>query len=225
MICEKCGAELGNNDTVCSKCGHQLATGENAASSASAPAMTKEESIALAEKLIDEYGSLEKLQQELNENLSVISKPMPAPKHHAAFKFFWPYMVGAVVTVNVLYFLGYILYISLDTPLLFSLLSAIGVIAMIVILIVGGKTAVKRRNELNIQVDNRNQSERKKYRETQEKTELLKTQYANKKNSLSIYNDIVPLKNRNSRHMIRVKSLLQTNKAETFADALKLITD
>ena len=101
MICAKCGAELEANDTFCRKCGSQIESGEDTSSAVPAPAMTKEESIALAEKLSDEYGELEKLQQELNENLSVISKPMPTPKHHAAFKFFWPYMVGAVVTVNV----------------------------------------------------------------------------------------------------------------------------
>ena len=216
IICKQCGAPMGDNAISCGKCG---------AENTERVGLDKQD-------LLAKLGRFKQLLDESSELAPKIRPQFEFPTSSSCnfakksfMRYFWPYMVGAVVTVNVLYFLGYILYISLDTPLLFSLLSAIGVIAMIVILIVGGKTAVKRRNELNIQVDNRNQSERKKYREIQEKTELLKTQYANKKNSLSIYNDIVPLKNRNSRHMIRVKSLLQTNKAETFADALKLITD
>ena len=94
---------------------------------------------------------------------------------------------------------------------------------MVIILIVGGKSAVNKRNELNFQVDNRNQSERKRYRETQEKTEILKTQFAVKKNKLKTYNDMVPLKFRTSRHMNRVKALIQTGKAESFTDAIALL--
>jgi hypothetical protein len=96
---------------------------------------------------------------------------------------------------------------------------------MAIILIVGGKTAVNKRNALNFQVDNSNQTQRKRYRDIQEKTETLKTKYAAKKDELSIYNDLVPLQYRNSRHMERVKSLILTGKAENFADAVKLLTN
>ena len=55
-FCSKCGAELLPNDLFCAKCGAQ-----NDISEPVIPQMTKEESLAFADKLIAEYRKLEKL--------------------------------------------------------------------------------------------------------------------------------------------------------------------
>lgn len=185
--------------------------------------MTKEESIALAEKLSGDYGELEKIINEIDENKTIISKPIPSAKHHAAFKFFWPYLVAAVVTVNVLYIIGYFLSLAARSSTILAIFSFIALIALVVILIVGGKVATTKRDALNYRVDSDVQMQRKKYRDLQTKTDSLQNVYSVKKSKLDKYNDLVPLQFRNSRYMDRVKALLMTGKAEEFSEAVALL--
>lgn len=186
--------------------------------------MTREESIALAEQLSSDYGELENIRKEINDNKETISKPLPTAKHHAAFKFFWPYLVGAVVTVNVLYFIGFFISMSAGTDTALAVFSFIALAAMIVILIVGGNTAKAKRDALNYRVDSDVQMQRKRHRELQEKTETLETVYSVKKSKLEKFDDLVPVQYRNSRHMDRVKTLIQTGKAEELSEAVALLS-
>ncbi len=186
--------------------------------------MTREESIDLAVQLSSDYGELEKIRKEISDNKEIISKPLPTAKHHAAFKFFWPYLVGAVVTINVLYVIGFFISLGAGSSAALSVFSVIGLVAMIVILIVGGKTATANRDALNYRVDSDIQMQRKRHRELQEKTESLQNIYSVKKSKLDKYNDLVPVQYRNSRHMDRVKALIQTGKAEEFSEAVALLS-
>ena len=99
-FCSKCGFRI-NDEAFCPMCGEKTERFE--APSGEPVSMSKEESIAFAEMLSKEYGELEKMSTEINENKTVISQPIPSVKHHAAFKFVWPYLVAAVVALNVFY--------------------------------------------------------------------------------------------------------------------------
>ena len=217
----KCGLELQDDDVFCAKCGNKIEKIiEDNSESAALPSMTKDESIELAEKLKKEYGDLEKMQKEINENKTIISKPIPPAKHHAAFKFFWPYLVASVVSINALYLLGYILTLASQAAGFLYTFSIIGLITAVVLLIVGGKTATSKRDSLNCQVENEMQYKRKKHKELQEKTTSLQNRYSVKKTQLEKYNDLVPLQFRTSRYMERVKALIMTGKAENFIEAI-----
>ena len=186
--------------------------------------MTKEESIALAEQLSVDYGELENIRKEISDNKEIISKPLPTAKHHAAFKFFWPYLIGAVVTINVLYIIGTFISLAVKSTTPQGIFSVIGLVAMIVILIVGGKTATSTRDSLNYHVDSDVQMQRKRHRELQEKTKSLENIHSLKKSKLEKYDELVPLEYRSNRHMDRVKALIQTGKAEDFSEAIALLS-
>ena len=87
--CRKCGAQLKEDDVFCFLCGQPIdrqankeafavaETGnETVVSEQVRPQMSKEESIALAEKLRDEYSAIERLQREINDNQTALKKPV-----------------------------------------------------------------------------------------------------------------------------------------------------
>ena len=223
-FCRKCGLELKDDDVFCAQCGTKIEKIEETSSASPAvPSMTKEESIELAEKLKKDYGELEKMQKEINENKTVISKPIPPAKRHAAFKFFWPYLVASVVTINALYLLGYILTLASQATGFLYAFSIIGLIAAVILLIVGGKTATSKRDSLNCQVENEMQYKRKRHKELEEKTKSLQSLYSVKKTQLEKYNDLVPLQFRTARYMERVKAIILTGKADNFAEAIEYL--
>ncbi|MBR3277539.1 MAG: zinc ribbon domain-containing protein [Lachnospiraceae bacterium] len=220
-FCSKCGSRLDDGDVFCAKCGSKYEADIEA--SPAVPAMTKEESIALAEKLSKEYGELEKIRKEINDNKTITSQPLPTPKYHAAFKFFWPYLVTAVVTVNVIVIIGFFITMATGSSDAYYAASVVAVIAMAIILIAGGKIATGKRDALNERVNADVQFRRKKQRSLTEKTSELQSLYTARKNALEKYNDLVPLVYRNSRHMDRVKLLIQTDRASGFYDAFTLL--
>ena len=219
-FCRKCGLELNDDDVFCAQCGNKIAKTEDVAS---IPSMTKEESIELAEKLKKEYGDLEKMQKEINENKTTLSRPIPPAKHHAAFKFFWPYLVASVVSINAFYILGYIVLLASRASGFYYTFIILGLVAAVILLIVGGKTSTSKRDTLNYHADNEIQFKRKKYREIQEKTGELQNLYSIKKTRLEKYNTLVPLKFRSSRHMDRVKAIILTGKADSFSEAIEYL--
>jgi Skp family chaperone for outer membrane proteins len=223
-FCRKCGLELKDDDVFCAKCGNKIEKiTEETSESPVVPSMTKEESIELADKLKKEYGDLEKMQKEINENKTTLSKPIPPAKHHAAFKFFWPYLVASVITINALYILGYILTLASQAAGFLYTFSVIGLIAAVILLIVGGKTATSKRDSLNYQVENEMQYKRKRQKEIQEKTNSLQNLYSAKKTQLEKYNDLVPIHFRTARYMERVKAIIMTGKAENFTEAINYL--
>ena len=111
-FCSKCGNELNVEDIFCSKCGFKSDFNEDADAAAAQdtsvdrPAMTKEESIALAEKLSKDYKTLERLNKDISDNETILSRPADYQfRPHSAFKFFWPYLIYAAIAFWILYFL------------------------------------------------------------------------------------------------------------------------
>ena len=72
--------------------------GDPDAAGAPKPKMSKEDSIALAEKLTHEYKALEKLRTQISDNETILKRPVDGSyAQHAAFKFFWPFFIYAVL--------------------------------------------------------------------------------------------------------------------------------
>ena len=111
--------------------------------------MSKEDSIALAERLTHEYKALEKLRTQISDNETILKRPVDGSyAQHAAFKFFWPYLIYAAVAFWVLYFL--FVFIASGTSSAGVLI--VGMLCLcspVILLIVGGVKAFRSREEAN----------------------------------------------------------------------------
>lgn len=241
-FCNKCGLELTSEDIFCPGCGQKVTNIESIATaevasplppltplspvnpsipspSQSSP-MTRDESIELAEKLKKEYNNLERIQKEIDDNNAIISKPVAAVKRHSAFKFFWPFLVGSVISVNAGWILGFILMLAAGSADTFTTFVVIGVILAIVLLIAGGVHAKNQRDGLNYNAELAAKDRYKRHNELTDKNKELKTRYTATKKRLEKYNDLVPREFRTSRHMDRVRLLIQSGKANDFSEAV-----
>ena len=225
-FCSKCGNELNVEDIFCSKCGFKSDFNEDADvaaaqdTSVDRPAMTKEESIALAEKLSKDYKTLERLNKDISDNETILSRPADYQfRPHSAFKFFWPYLIYAAIAFWILYFL--FVFIASGTSSAGVLI--VGMLCLcspVILLIVGGVKAFRSREEANAaeseeirrrKVDNENLKKR---------TDELRLKRTVITKRLSDYNQIVPPALRTSTRMEKSRVLIQTGKAEDFYDAI-----
>ena len=224
-FCSKCGNELNVEDIFCSKCGFKSDFNEDADAAAqdtsvNRPAMTKEESIALAEKLSKDYKTLERLNKDISDNETILSRPADYQfRPHSAFKFFWPYLIYAAIAFWILYFL--FVFIASGTSSAGVLI--VGMLCLcspVILLIVGGVKAFRSREEANAaeseairrrKVDNENLKKR---------TDDLRLKRTVITKRLSDYNQIVPPALRTSTRMEKSRVLIQTGKAEDFYDAI-----
>ncbi len=221
-FCNKCGTGLTGEDLFCPNCGNKIDTAIfEEDKEPELPSMTKEESIALAEKLSAEYGALEKLIQEISEAEAIIKRPLPEAPRHSAFKFFWPFLIYASVAFTILY-IAAILFsqTSYEAAMFFY---SLALLSIPILLITGGVRAVRLRSEYN-------QSEYETFSKTRKQQGLdrnIQDSILRKRQNLldktRKYNSIIPFNLRNSAAMSRVKVLLQSGKVESFEDALKLL--
>lgn len=213
-FCSKCGAELLPNDLFCAKCGTQ-----NDISEPVIPQMTKEESLAFADKLIAEYRKLEKLDAEIEENNHQIARPIEDyPKQHAAFKYFWPFLIYAGVSCTVFYFLAGLFGRSLGLALILYLLSLASIPFF---LIFGGVRAVRIRNELNAAEVSFLNNKKDHLIELKKENSVLQTKRRKVVSELKEYENMLPPSMRSSAQISKAKIFIQSGKAEDFADAVE----
>ena len=212
-ICVNCGTELTGEDVFCPKCGAKNVIATDAVSEATAvaaaPEMTKEESIAFAEKAVTLYKNYERLKKEIDDNRSQLSKPGPdgVVKRYSAFRFFWPYLIYAAVALNVFYFFAQLSSRSYGMAM-FMLLAAL--VVPVVLLIVGGVSARRKRdasNELAVRAVN---DRRRHLDELKKETSMLETGILNQL--------VIP----QPYHLILI-ILLKSNKAETIYQAIEML--
>lgn len=223
-VCVNCGAELYAGDVFCRSCGAKNELPPVAVPQADpmpfVPAMSKEESIALAEKLSDLYKSYEKIQKEIEDNKTQISRSDSGPvKQHAAFKFFWPFLIYAVIALNVFYFLAQISS-STGTVLTFLFLALASPVGL---LIFGGVTSVRKRDALNQSALEAAHNRRKHMDDLKKETSMLETKRSQKAKELKEYDYLVPATLRNSSSMAKAALILRSNKAEDFNQAIDMI--
>ncbi len=219
-FCVNCGGEITESDVFCPNCGakNEVSPEETAA----AYPQTKEEGIELADKLFTLYKSYERTAKELEDiDYRLHAPAVDAPRQHAAFKFFWPFLIYASVAFTILY-IAAILFsqTSYEAAMFFYFLA---LLSIPILLITGGVRAVRLRSEYN-------QSEYETFSKTRKQQGLdrnIQDSILRKRQNLldktRKYNSIIPYNLRNSAAMSRVKVLLQSGKVENFEDALKLL--
>ena len=229
-FCSKCGIELNAGDVFCSKCGFKVFTGvetEQLSSSADLNTseklvLTREESIALADKLSREYKEYERLNQEINDNERTLNRPSDYTfRPHAAFKFFWPFLIYAVIAFWFFYFL--FLFIasggSSSAAVIFAVL-CLG--APVVLLIIGGIRATRLRDEYNAAESESIRTRKKNEHDLKKRTDELRSKRTVVKRRLDQYNNVVPSAFRTSSRMEKVRILIQSGKAEDFYEAMDM---
>ena len=183
------------------------------------PRMSKEESIKYVEKLSHEYRSLEKLKTQISDNERILSKPFDASyPQHAAFKFFWPFFIYAVLAYIAMLVITAI-FVSKETGALMIILCYAVPIG---VLIGGGVHACRKRDILNAEESELARSRRDRH-------DLLRKETAEMKSKLSILEErlkkidtAVPSELKNSACMDKAKTLLERGKADNIEEAFKL---
>lgn len=218
-FCSKCGAELASDELFCHKCGNQ--TGQSKAISELA-SLSKEESIEFASKLAREYRSLDRLRKEIIETEAVVRSPLPEMPRHSAFKFFWPYLLNALVVFFGILIVGGIIAAAAGSEFStgFEIVSLAAFIGLAVTLLIGGNIARKNRAVLNKKEEISMQELIANVEEKKKTLVDLKERYSTQELKLSELEAAIPSKHRNKISMEGCQALLKANKAENMFDAL-----
>ena len=183
------------------------------------PKMSKEESLALAEKLTHEYKALEKLRTQISDNETIIKRPVDGSyAQHAAFKFFWPFFIYAFIAYIAVAVLARI-FVAKETTGLWVLL-LIGI--PIGLLIYGGVHSCRKRDILNAEASELARSRRDNADKLRRETEEMKSKLKTLETRVSKMDSAIPAHHRNSGHMAKVKTLIEAGKADSLEDALAL---
>ena len=183
--------------------------------------MTKEESIALAEKLQKDYANLDALKDQIRRNEAEIkSKSEAKIPGHSFFHYFWPTLIIAPVLymgVKFIHNLGF-RYSSNDVQ--YTLIN-LRFFLSVGSIIVGAVVAGRKKANNNSQIEYAMTSNRKTINELVQANEDNKKKIVRLEAEVNQYSDIVPGKHRTKTAMFKVISMLKTGKAEDFESALK----
>ena len=182
--------------------------------------MTKEESIALAEKLQKDYASLDAMKDQIEKNESQIkSRSSYTVRGHSYFRFFWPWLIVAValyILIGIIHNVGF--RYSADS-VQYTLMAArrfAPIIAIIAGAIIAG---VKKSNDSD-QVGQARFSAEQEIAKLRAANDDNKNKIIRIENELEEYKNLVPANARTRTAMFKVVSMLKTGKAEDFEDAI-----
>ena len=183
------------------------------------PKMSKEDSLALAEKLTHEYKALEKLRSQISDNETIIKRPVDGSyAQHAAFKFFWPFFIYAFISYIVVAVLARI-FMAAETAGIWLIL-LIGV--PVGLLIYGGVHSCRKRDILNAEASELARSRRDNADKLRRETEEMKSKLKTLETRVKKMDAAIPNQHKNSGSMAKVKTLIEAGKADSLEDALAL---
>ena len=227
LYCNKCGAELTGDSLFCSKCGSKITPRVNLnvpsteETSPAAP-LSVEGSIALAEKLYEKYKEIETDKAKIAKYEEIIRRPIPAVKSHSAFKYFLPWLITAPVISSFIFWFGMRLVVVEGTVGSLYVIFFISAVAFAATLAIGGGLARNIRNDMNYLEIARHRELHGKMDELKKKTASLRSRCSSLQSSVKEYEAIVPATHRSSEMMLEVMTLLESGKADSFNDALRL---
>ena len=187
--------------------------------------MTKEESIAFAEKLQKNYANLDAAKEQIAKNESEIkSRSTHKVKGHSYFKYFWPWIRAAVVIyflIGFIHKMGFRYAMDDVQYTLINLRRLIPFFTLVTGAIVAGVKKANNSHQVSL-------AEQSTY------DTIAKLELANKDNlkkierieeELAEYKSLVPPKARSKTAMFKIVSMLKTGKAEDFDDAVDKLKD
>ncbi len=181
--------------------------------------MSKEDSIALAEKLTHEYKALEKLRTQISDNETILKRPVDGSyARHAAFRFFWPFFIYAVLAYILVGVLGRI-FVARETGMIWLFLL---VAVPVGVLIYGGIHSCRKRDRLNAEASELARSRRDNVDKLRKETEELKSKLKTLETRMKKIDSAIPSQHKSSGQMAKVKALIEAGKADSLEDALAL---
>ena len=220
-FCINCHTELNDDDVFCKRCGTKVEA---------ADLLSPEESIVLTRKLEKSYGEWEAIKNDLfdcQRDLPRYKLPANRPRY-AAFRFFWPFLIysqlaalAAGLTVFFL-FLGSASssYRALD--ILENATYVVAFIAEVVVLIVGGIYATRKRDNLNSQLLESERSILQKQHNIEARITELKSKRAVLERELKQYDGWLPVKMRNPHSIAKVRSFIERGEAKNLYEAVQM---
>lgn len=182
--------------------------------------MTKEESIAFAEKLQKDYANLDALKDQVKRNTAEIkSRSEHKVKGHSFFKYYWPWLLvalGLFILIRTIHRLMFSYSVDSVQYALINLRYFAPIIALVVGAVIAG---VKKGNNAN-EVALAEQSVADTINKLEKANADNKSKINRIETELQEYSSMVPIKARSKTAMFKVVSMLKTGKAEDFEDAV-----
>ena len=218
-FCRKCGAGMAEDDLVCVKCGTKVANAKD--------------------DLIEKLAKYKELLGE-NEELMTMIRPQsefptsePVFKKRSFMKYFWPFLVGAVVGGYLVYMLSSV-FIVATTSSAYSQATASSVlgdafIGLILALIVAAAIAFIGVKISKSKQEAHNSNAEYMMRETSERyqkgllNEKMVNLYQENINTMRQYERFVPEKYRTSALVGSILDILKEDKAETVEEAITML--
>ena len=191
--------------------------------------MTKEESIELAELLAKKYSSLSKMKGEANNVKEELARAKKQSEKtvakYSAFKYFWPYLIAAVVAEIVVYFGGgLLLSMGTHTNDAYSIWQLLKFLTPIAVIVIGLILAIRKRNSLNRVAVESHSTDLIREKRLEEDLETKEKNIADFMETIKDYDDLIPEKLRQKIFMEKVKKMLESGEADDFSDAIAKIS-
>ncbi len=199
--------------------------------------MNRGESIALANELCLEYRAVKEIQKKIDENETLLSEFNEAkPEHRRLISFFWRYLLIAgiiflvmLIPTFVISFVIFFIAFESNLPAVYpkaaiAILLLINVAVPAVIIVCGYRKAKRKMMDLNLKDAEKAAYNKKRKDELMRQTDELRMQKNAKSESLQKYNDIIPESLREGGKIEMLRRLLVAGKAETFSDAIELLS-
>lgn len=213
-FCSKCGNEISISSVFCTKCGAPVEQADPV------PVMSSEESIAYIHNLRDKLTKIEKLEHEVADNEARLAKPLELNyRSYSFFRFFWPYLVGSLCT---LYFFGLIFAMTSDNGRA-NFVSFLFISVPLFLIILGIVLANKRKNNENEAIMLGNEKIKEQRAKLEKETQELRSRLSTSKADLTAYNKYIPKKLCTTASMAKLKALIQSGKASSLQEAIRMM--
>ena len=236
-FCSKCGAAIADDAAFCSMCGEKVlnvteeiretpsAAAEEIREAPSVSPETREGGIMLANKLANQYETLEKLKDEITDIEFNIKKTQVSstPPRYSTFRFFWPFFIIALGVSFAVTLVSALFAASVNSEGLLVLSEILGYLSIPVVLLIGLFVAKARRNAANEELEAKEMTIMRKVDDMHKRVVELRNRQSRINIELAEYKDLVPMTMRNKNQMLRVKTLLETGRAQTFEEAVEMI--
>ncbi len=191
---------------------------------------TDQDPIELADYLAEKYDSLRSMERDIGICESNIAKnrSFVSPARYSSFRFFVPFFI-----VSILVFIFGAGFLTIESFLMSSngdpagkMLNRVALwiplIFFMVIHVIGGVYARKKRDKFNAVIDDDLRYRERCCEENQNKCMNLSARMRILKEELSVYNEHVPIGLRKRNGMLKVRKLLESGEANTFDEAIAI---
>ena len=227
VICSKCGAGISQGALFCEICGQQVSSVPGEAKSAFEDENISplDADIRLADDLAAKYAALDKIKEEITDTEFAMKKceVSSTPPRYSTFRFFWPFFIIALGASFVVTLITALIAASADSDFGIAVAEILGYLSIPVVLLIGLFVAKARRNAANEELEAKERTMMRKSDDMHRKVVELRNMQGDITIELSMYKDKVPAPFRNKNQMLRVKSMLETGKAQSFDEAIEML--